>query len=119
MSQTPHEAALEDILPLVNSLELPYLEALQQLLNEHIAKRRMELLTEARAKIMAIAASVRMDPEELVALAVRKPRAPIERKPSRPRYRDPATGKTWSGFGTIPGWIRDKDRSQFLIEEEA
>ena len=32
-----------------------------------------------------------------------------------PKYRDPATGDTWTGRGKAPRWIADKDREQFLI----
>lgn len=32
-----------------------------------------------------------------------------------PKYRDPATGATWTGQGKAPKWITDKDRTQFLI----
>lgn len=34
-----------------------------------------------------------------------------------PKYRDPQTGKTWSGRGRIPKWIEGKDRENFLIKE--
>ena len=34
-----------------------------------------------------------------------------------PKYRDGATGKTWTGRGKPPDWIKDvKDRSAFLID---
>ncbi|WP_447915891.1 H-NS histone family protein [Delftia acidovorans] len=33
-----------------------------------------------------------------------------------PKYRDPATGATWTGRGKPPNWINGKDRGQFLIE---
>ncbi|EPD41148.1 MULTISPECIES: H-NS histone family protein [Comamonadaceae] len=33
-----------------------------------------------------------------------------------PKYRDPATGATWTGRGKPPTWIVGKDRGQFLIE---
>lgn len=33
-----------------------------------------------------------------------------------PKYRDPKTGKTWSGRGRTPGWI-GKRRERFLIQE--
>ncbi len=33
-----------------------------------------------------------------------------------PKYRDPATGVTWTGRGKPPNWINGKDREQFLIE---
>lgn len=32
-----------------------------------------------------------------------------------PKYRDPATGQTWTGRGKPPNWIKDQDRSQFAI----
>ena len=31
------------------------------------------------------------------------------------KYRDPATGQTWTGRGKEPVWIRGKDRAAFLI----
>ncbi|WP_280151379.1 H-NS histone family protein [Piscinibacter sp. XHJ-5] len=55
--------------------------------------------------------------------AASKARTPGAAKPrSRPsigmaKYRDPATGKTWTGQGRPPAWITDaKDRDAFLIE---
>jgi DNA-binding protein H-NS len=36
-----------------------------------------------------------------------------------PRYRDPATGATWSGRGRTPGWIRNvRNRDKFLISDD-
>jgi DNA-binding protein H-NS len=33
-----------------------------------------------------------------------------------PRYRDPQTGKTWTGQGRAPSWIADTDdRTRYLI----
>lgn len=32
-----------------------------------------------------------------------------------PKYRDPATGQTWTGRGKAPKWIEGKSREQFLI----
>lgn len=34
-----------------------------------------------------------------------------------PRYRDPRSGKTWTGRGKPPAWIVSKDRTRFLIDE--
>ncbi len=31
------------------------------------------------------------------------------------KYRDPVTGKEWSGRGMAPVWIRDKSREDYLI----
>lgn len=32
-----------------------------------------------------------------------------------PKYRNPATGETWTGRGKAPKWIRDEDRAKFAI----
>lgn len=32
-----------------------------------------------------------------------------------PKYRDPATGSTWTGRGKPPNWIAGKDRNEFVI----
>lgn len=37
-------------------------------------------------------------------------------KPVVPKYRDPVSGKTWSGRGHAPAWIVGKDRDAFLID---
>jgi len=34
---------------------------------------------------------------------------------AKPKYRDPATGTTWSGRGKEPAWIKGQDRAQFEI----
>lgn len=31
------------------------------------------------------------------------------------KFRDPATGSTWTGRGKPPNWINGKDRAPFLI----
>lgn len=35
--------------------------------------------------------------------------------PAPARYRDPVTGKTWSGRGRAPKWIAGKERADFEI----
>lgn len=44
-----------------------------------------------------------------------KTAAKAKRPPVPPKYRDPATGKTWAGRGRAPKWIEGQDRSAFLI----
>ena len=34
-----------------------------------------------------------------------------------PRYQDPVSGATWSGFAVEPQWIKGQDRAQFVIGE--
>jgi DNA-binding protein H-NS len=47
-------------------------------------------------------------------------KAASQSKAGKTLYRDPETGKTWSGHGRAPAWIADaKDRSAFLIGKSA
>ncbi|GAB7545544.1 H-NS histone family protein [Cupriavidus sp. 8B] len=39
------------------------------------------------------------------------------KEPLPPKYRDPKSGKTWSGRGRAPTWL-GKNPSRFLIAEE-
>jgi DNA-binding protein H-NS len=32
-----------------------------------------------------------------------------------PKYQDPVTGRTWSGHGRTPEWLKGQDRTAFLI----
>jgi DNA-binding protein H-NS len=38
------------------------------------------------------------------------------RTKAAPKYRDPASGKTWSGRGRTPRWLDGKNSSDFLIK---
>lgn len=33
------------------------------------------------------------------------------------KYRDPETGKEWSGRGLAPKWLKNQDKSKFLITQ--
>ena len=39
-----------------------------------------------------------------------KPRARVA-----PKYRDPATGQTWTGRGRAPKWLEGKNKENFII----
>jgi len=49
--------------------------------------------------------------------ATRSRTKPSAKRSVPPKYRDPATGATWTGRGLPPAWIASaKDRSKFLID---
>ena len=48
----------------------------------------------------------------------RRSRSPKKRTGSvAAKYRDPASGTTWSGRGKPPRWIADQDREKFAITD--
>ena len=92
----------------------------------------MTAYKELLAQKAALEAQIATAQAEAKAKAVTEARALIQEHgltaadvfpPSKPKgsvgvakYRDPATGVTWTGRGKPPHWIVGKDRGQFLIE---
>jgi DNA-binding protein H-NS len=54
-------------------------------------------------------------PEDLEPRSSRGPRK--QSAPVAAKYRDPASGATWSGRGKPPRWIADQDRDKFAITD--
>ena len=70
------------------------------------AEAKAKAVTEARALIQE---------HGLIAADV-FPQGKAKGSVGAPKYRDPATGATWTGRGKPPNWIVGKDRAPFLIE---
>jgi DNA-binding protein H-NS len=88
---------------------------------ERIAKAEM---SSAIAKVKGIMADFNLTIEHLTQSATGKraaKKATTKAKTaSVPKYLDPKTGKTWSGFGRAPGWIAGvKNRDAFLVTKGA
>lgn len=50
----------------------------------------------------------------------RRGRPPGKTSGGKAKYRDPSTGKTWTGHGRAPDWIKKvADRSEYLIASAA
>ncbi|MBY4898715.1 H-NS family nucleoid-associated regulatory protein [Cupriavidus sp. AU9028] len=73
-----------------------------------------------RTEVAAVIETIRaqMDAYGLTVddLSPRRGRYRGETAPLPPKYRDPRTGKTWSGRGRAPAWL-GKNRDRFLISE--
>lgn len=69
------------------------------------AEAKAKAVTEARALIQ----------EHGLTAADVFPAAKAKGSVGVPKYRDPATGATWTGRGKPPNWINGKDRAPFLI----
>ena len=88
---------------------------LAELESEAAAIRQQEydaVLTDIRAKVLEYGYT------EREIFGSRRGRPRLSHSVSAAKYRDPATGATWSGRGRAPNWIRDaKNRDRFLIHE--
>src|SRR5205823_4669046 len=45
----------------------------------------------------------------------RKQTTAAEKTVGQPKYRDPKTGKTWTGHGRAPNWLVGKNREKYAI----
>jgi DNA-binding protein H-NS len=52
----------------------------------------------------------------LADLGTTKAKQAKERAPVPVKYRDDATGDTWTGRGRAPKWIEGKDKNQYLVK---
>lgn len=89
------------------------LEAKQAELQAEIEARKEAEKQAVCAEIVKVMSQYTVDIDYLAAYMGVK----YKRKGSKakPKYRDPMTGKTWSGRGKTPVWLRGKDFKKFLI----
>lgn len=70
---------------------------------------------QAEAKAQAVAQARALTQEHGLTAADVFPPSKAKGTVGAPKYRDPATGVTWTGRGKPPNWINGKDRAPFLI----
>ena len=87
----------------------------QEELAQKIEAARSSEVAEALAKVRTLVEEFDLTADQVF---------PPSRKSSKsksggkvaPKYRDPATGQTWTGRGKAPKWIEGKDRTPFAID---
>jgi len=91
-----------------------YEELLQerQNLEQQLQEARKREVSDAIAEARALIAKYELKPTDLFSA-----RRGVGSRTfsSEPKYRDPATGKTWTGRGKPPAWIQGQDRGKFEI----
>ncbi|KQP11894.1 H-NS family nucleoid-associated regulatory protein [Pseudorhodoferax sp. Leaf267] len=90
-----------------------YKELLQQreALDAQIEELRRTENQAAIEKVRAIVTEYQLTEADVFG----KPKATTAGQKVAPKYRDAATGATWTGRGKPPKWIEGKDRQEFLI----
>lgn len=89
-----------------------------ELLKERVEAARLAEFEAARAEVRATIAAFGFTPDDLFVLPKVKKHYHIgkNRPPVAVKYRNPATGATWSGRGKPPRWMTNADnRSEFLV----
>lgn len=93
--------------------ELQDLLEQKQELEKQIEEIRARKIAEAVQQVQSIVNEFDLSPKDIfpgIRLSSQSARKPVP-----PKYRDPVSGKTWTGRGKPPRWIADQDRDQFLI----
>ncbi len=92
-----------------------YKELLQQreALTRQIEEARQREIADAVARARALVAEYGLTAQDV--FSTRKPGKSGGGGKVAPKYRDPATGRTWTGRGKAPKWIEGRDRNQFAI----
>ncbi len=94
-----------------------YKELLQQreALEQAIASARKNEISNALAKVRELVAEYGLTSQDI--FPVRGAKAATTKAVSKvaAKYRDPATGQTWTGRGKAPKWIEGRERSPFVI----
>lgn len=92
-----------------------YKELLQQraTLDQQIESARQREISHAVSQVRALVAEFGLAAQDVFPSG--RARSSAAGSKVAPKYRDPATGKTWTGRGKAPKWIDGKDRTKFLI----
>lgn len=116
----------------MSELNLSELEAQRAALDAQIAAAKAEAIASAVNEVKALMESKGVTLEMLGGRKARAPRAasaistpkpkalhPTKGKKVSPKYRNPATGDTWSGRGLKPNWLRAAIMQGRQVEEFA
>jgi DNA-binding protein H-NS len=88
----------------------------REALEKAIAEARQNEISAAVTKVREIVAEYGLTAQDVFPGRAGKSAAPKSATSKvAPKYRDPATGQTWTGRGKAPKWIEGKDRAQFAI----
>lgn len=88
---------------------LAELIAQKEELEKQIEAIKQKERKEAIAYVRSVIESFEVTPDELFG----KPKG--VKSAVAPKYRDPVTGKTWSGRGRAPTWLEGKNKEDFAI----
>ncbi|GAB3363259.1 MULTISPECIES: H-NS histone family protein [Giesbergeria] len=94
-----------------------YKELLKQreILEAQIKQARQAELAEAVEKVRALVNEFQLTEQDVFPPARSRGASTSAGTKVAPKYRDPATGQTWTGRGKAPKWIQGQNREQFAI----
>ncbi|RYH23326.1 MAG: H-NS histone family protein [Alcaligenaceae bacterium] len=97
-----------------------YKELLKQreALEQQIGEARRRELSDAVAQVRALVTEFGLTAQDVFPAGKasgKSARSSTAGTKVAPKYRNPATGQTWTGRGKAPKWIQNESREQFAI----
>lgn len=90
--------------------------AQREALDKQIAELRQQQRSDAISKALALIKDFELTQQDLFGGARGAQKVKAVSKVAA-KYRDPETGKEWSGRGLPPSWLKNQDKSKFLIAQ--
>ena len=93
------------------------LMAQQDALAKQIEEMRAKAHAEAIAAVQALVAEHMLTQEDVFGTSRGRKASGVKKAKTKvaAKYRDPETGKEWSGRGIAPKWLQGKDKTKYLI----
>ena len=89
--------------------------AQREALEQAIAQARKNEISNAVTKVRELVAEYGLTAQDVFPGRTAKSGATKAASKVAAKYRDAATGQTWTGRGKAPKWIEGKDRTPFVI----
>jgi len=88
----------------------------REALEQQISEARRRELSDAVAQVRSLVAEYGLTAQDIFPAGKgRGARSATAGTKVAPKYRNPATGETWTGRGKAPKWIQNESREKFAI----
>lgn len=87
----------------------------RETLEQQISEARNREISDALAKVRSIVEEFGLSPQDVFPVGRARSTSAAKGGKVAAKYRDPASGATWTGRGKPPRWIQGQDRAPFEI----
>ena len=89
--------------------------AQRETLEKQITELRHTEHADAIVKVRALISEFELTESDIFGTTTKVRKAKVMKSKVAAKYRDPITGKVWSGRGLAPKWLQGKDKADYLI----
>ena len=100
---------------LIYMTTLKDLIAQREALEKQITELRQTEHADAIAKVRALITEFELTESDIFGTTTKVRKAKVMKSKVAAKYREPITGKEWSGRGLAPKWLQGKNKADYLI----